>query len=335
MEPLPDPRLGRPIRDLGLTIAGSPLAPILDTLLAELASAGIRRLRPRFYLSTEWGVPEGTIAVAIPFYLAHPELAALHLARTGHAEGRSDAEILRYLRHELGHVVNYAYLLHDEPRWTELFGRFAKRYRDLYRPRPFSKRFVRHLPGWYAQKHPDEDFAETFAVWLRPGSDWRRDYADAPAALAKLVYCDEAIARVGDLPPQVVNDEVDQDVADVATTLAQFYAEETEPEEGALPGGIDAALRDLFAALEPSPTGERGSAAVLLGKLDDDLTAQVFTWTGHFPEWTHELVRRLARRAESMGLSYAVERETAATVAVSALITALAMNHVARGTYVP
>ena len=25
-----------------------------------------------------------------------------------------------------------------------------------------------HLDPWYAQSHPDEDFAETFAVWLTP-----------------------------------------------------------------------------------------------------------------------------------------------------------------------
>jgi hypothetical protein len=327
----PDPPLGKPIRDLGLTIAGTSLAPLIDVVLAEMAAVGLRRLRPRFYLSTEWGVPEDTIAVAIPFYLARPDLASLHLARTGHTEGQGDADVLRYLRHEIGHVVNYAYCLHAEPRWTELFGRFEKRYREAYRPRPFSRRFVRHLPGWYAQKHPDEDFAETFAVWMTPGSDWRHDYADSPPALAKLLFCDEMVARVGDLEPTISDDALHDDVGDIATTLEQFYGV-GDPEEEALPGGVDGALRDIFPA---SPDEPRAFAATLLRRLDGELTTQVYTWTGHFPDRTHELLRRLARRAEAMGLHYAPEREAAAVVAVSTLITALAMNHVLRGSYVP
>ena len=41
----------------------------------------------------------------------------------------------------------------------------------------------------YAQKHPDEDWAETFAVWLE-GGPWRRRYRDWQVALAKLEYVD-------------------------------------------------------------------------------------------------------------------------------------------------
>src|SRR3989442_15683106 len=129
--------LGKRIRDLGLTIAGTPLESIVETVMQEVVAAGIRRLRPRFYLSTEWGVPQDTIAVAMPFYLAHPELTELHVRRAGHLEGLDAADILRYLRHEMGHVASYPYKLHTEARWTERFGRFDKRYREEYRPKPF------------------------------------------------------------------------------------------------------------------------------------------------------------------------------------------------------
>ena len=81
-----------------------------------------------------------------------------------------------YLRHEAGHAFNYAYALYRTPEWRDLFGPFRRPYRDDYRPVPFSRRFVRHIAGWYAQKHPDEDFAETFAVWLTPRSQWRKRY---------------------------------------------------------------------------------------------------------------------------------------------------------------
>ena len=328
--------LGKPIRDLGLTIAGTPLESIVETLMQEVVAAGIRRLRPRFYLSTEWGVPQDTIAVAMPFYLAHPELTELHARRAGHLEGLDAADILRYLRHEMGHVVSYAYKLHTEERWTELFGRFDKRYREEYRPKPFSRRFVRNLPGWYAQKHPQEDWAETFAVWLTPGGDWRKEYADWPTALAKLAYCDEAMTRVGDREPLVTDEERDEDVGDIAYTLGEFYRDqEDDPDEEALPRGIDGALRDVFAGLAPRPGEGQAFAAALLRRLERELTDQVYRWTGHFPESTRALVRRLARRAEELALAYGQEHETAAVVAVTALVAALATTHVTRGRYDP
>src|SRR5262249_14481752 len=171
MQPAPHPaRVGdlsaTPLRDLGLTIAGTPLEGILRDFLRELEAAGLGRVRPDFYLSTEWGVPFGTVSIAIPFYLARLDLTDLHAERVGLVEGSHPADVLRYLRHEVGHVVNYAYLLYERADWTEAFGSIDRPYVEEYRPVPFSRDFVRHLPGWYAQKHPDEDWAETFAVWL-------------------------------------------------------------------------------------------------------------------------------------------------------------------------
>ncbi len=130
-------------------------------------------------------MPFGTVAIAIPFYLARPDLVDLHAERTGHVEGLGRRDLLRYLRHEMGHVVNYAYRLYEREDWVELFGPMTRPYREEYRPEPFSRRYVRHLPGWYAQKHPDEDWAETFAVWLTPGRDWRAEYSGWPEALGE------------------------------------------------------------------------------------------------------------------------------------------------------
>ena len=212
---------GAPIRDLRLTIDGTRLQPVIEEFRAELARCGITKLVPRFHLSTEWGVPFGTVVIGIPFYLARPELTELHGEQVGHIEGFNRADILRYLRHEMGHVINYAYKLYDLEAWVKLFGSITQPYREEYRPQPFSRRFVRHLPGWYAQKHPDEDWSETFAVWMTPGTDWRADYAQLPTALAKLEFCARTIASLGE--PLVTAAELDEDVSDIDYTLEQYY----------------------------------------------------------------------------------------------------------------
>ena len=317
----------RPIRDLKLTIKGTRLEPILDAFRRELDAVGLVRVKPRFYLSTEWGVPDGTIAIAVPFYLAHPELARLHRERTGHVEGASPTDILRYLRHEMGHVVNYAYLLYERGDWVERFGAITQPYVEEYKPRPFSRRFVRHLPGWYAQKHPDEDWAETFAVWMTPGQDWRTVYAEWPEALAKLEYTDRVLREVRELEPPNVDDELDEDVGEIDYSLEEMYRGAERPR--ALPPGLDGALRAIF---DEDVAGEL-PAAPLLRRLAPELAPNVYRWTGHFPERTYELVRQLAARADELALKYGAEHETAATVAVTTLVTALAMNYVLTGSY--
>ena len=123
----------------------------------------------------------------------------------------------------MGHVVNYAYRLFEADEWEALFGPIALPYPEEYRPEPFSRDFVRHLPGWYAQKHPDEDWAETFAVWMTPGLDWRAEYADWPGALAKLDYCDRVMADLIDRDPIVVADDLDEDVSEIDDSIDDYY----------------------------------------------------------------------------------------------------------------
>ncbi|MDQ2980216.1 MAG: putative zinc-binding metallopeptidase, partial [Acidobacteriota bacterium] len=178
--------LTKPIKELGLKLEGSPLERLVQQLYRELERKGLRKFRPLCYLSDEWGCPSGEPVIGIPFYLADPKLARLEKEMNDLEDER---EILMYLRHEAGHAFNYAYELYKTPEWRDLFGPFRRAYRDDYRPVPFSRRFVRHIAGWYAQKHPDEDFAETFAVWLTPRSQWRHRYKGW-GALAKLRYVD-------------------------------------------------------------------------------------------------------------------------------------------------
>jgi hypothetical protein len=326
------------LRDLGARIAGSWLEPVLEEFRGELERKGILRVQPSFYLSTEWGVPFDTTAIAIPFYLASPDLIALHAEHAGHLEGATRQEILRYLRHEMGHVINYAYKLYEREDWTKVFGSIDQPYIEEYRPEPFSRRFVRHLPGWYAQKHPDEDWAETFAVWMSPGVDWQTEYANWPEARAKLEYCDRMLTELRDREPLVTDQTPDEAVDEATASLEEYFRGYTlDPAE--LPPGLDGSLRTIFEqedapknAESPSP---RHPASQLIRRLERELLANVYRWTGHFPERTRELLRRMAERADQLRQVYTEDRETETIVALTTLVTALAMNHVYYGTYAP
>jgi len=153
--------LGLRFRDLDL-----PLGPELESRIAqlhgELAARGLA-FRPHFWLSDEWFTPDGVPGIAIPFYLAHPRLAKLELRQMLEVEGGAPDWCLKILRHETGHALENAYHLRRRRRRRELFGSTTEPYPEFYAPRPYSKSFVIHLDMWYAQAHPDEDFAETFA----------------------------------------------------------------------------------------------------------------------------------------------------------------------------
>jgi hypothetical protein len=323
------------LRDLKLSIAGTPLEGVIEEFRRELAGKGITRVVPQCYLSTEWGVPFGTVSIAIPFYLARVDLTAIHAERAGHVEGADRADILRYLRHEMGHAVNYAYRLYERDDWRRTFGDINLPYEEEYNPRPFSRDFVLNLPGWYAQKHPDEDWAETFAVWMAPGADWRADYAGWPGALAKLEYCDRVMAELRDRDPPVTATESDEDVGELGVSLDEFYRD-AGPAGAVSAPGLDTALRSIFegAGRPADHAGEaRRPAAELIRRLQPALPAEVYRWTGHFPERTRVLLRHLAERADRLRLVYPEGRATEAAVALTAFVTALAMNHVLRGTY--
>ena len=210
--PLPDPEwagwpderlLDLRLCDLDLTIRDGELADRIDQLYGELRALGLR-FRPHFWLSDEWYCPDGVPGVAIPFYLAHPRLGRLELSHMLEVEGGTPEWCMRLLRHETGHAIENAYRLRLRRRRQKLFGKSSERYRDYYVPRPYSRRFVVHLEQWYAQSHPDEDFAETFAVWLAPDSNWRERYAGWPV-LRKLEYVDTLMREIADQRPPVVS----------------------------------------------------------------------------------------------------------------------------------
>ena len=188
------------LKDLKLPFRGTWLADCMRELNARARCAAAQAVRPHAWLSSEWFSPSNTPGIAFPFYLAHPRLMRLERKMIIDVEGGTRAECMRILRHEAGHVVQHSYALHRRRRWQRLFGRSSKRYPRYYRPNPASRNFVQHLRLWYAQSHPDEDFAETFAVWLTPRSNWRKRYEGWPA-LKKLQYVDELMAEIAGRNP--------------------------------------------------------------------------------------------------------------------------------------
>ncbi len=210
-------------RDLGLRLRGTPLQARLERVYDELARRGLR-FRPHMWLAEEWFSPDGVPGIAVPFYLAHPRLMRLERRMMREVEGGNQNWMMRILRHEVGHAIDTAYRLRRRARWRQLFGPPSLRYPEVYRARPGSRRYVQHLGHWYAQAHPTEDFAETFAVWLKPNSDWRRSYASWPA-WDKLRYVDEVMAELGDAVPPVRSRAHIEPLATNGRTLAEHYRE--------------------------------------------------------------------------------------------------------------
>jgi len=309
------------ISELGLSIAGTAVERLTNQLYEELAARGLA-LRPPVYLSDQWGCPDGTPLIGVPFYLADPRLAKIEEERSIEVEGEQDA--MRYMRHEAGHAFNYAYRLYDRADWRQTFGPYSRPYRDRYRANPLSRDYVRHILGWYAQKHPDEDFAETFAVWLTPGLDWRREYAGWPA-LKKLEYVDAVLREVGHLQPDVPAPTPDDlPVEEMHYTVGEHYewAEESIPIEDER--HFDGDLRTLFASAEDAPGGE--PAALFVRRHRKEIVGRISYWTGESTSVVRGFVDFVAARGEALGLRVR-GLEASTLIELTAFGTAVIMNY--------
>ncbi len=216
--------LEKRICDLPLRIKGSPLEPFIRQLERELPAKNISFV-PDFYLTDSWGCPDKVPVVGIPFYLSSGLLGRIEKEQTGELE--DSRTIMQLLRHEAGHAINYAFRLWEEPGWQETFGRFSKPYREVFSPNPWSRRFVRHICSYaygytYAQKHPDDDFAETFAVWLTPRSNWRRKYRDWPA-IEKLNYVNRLMRTISEQKPKCKSRKRLLPLSELTMTLGEYY----------------------------------------------------------------------------------------------------------------
>jgi hypothetical protein len=316
--------LSRRISDLSLAIKGTRLEALVADLYRELGEAGIS-FKPKTYLADEWGCPQRVPVIGIPFYLANPELSRLEGELSG-IEAEDESEVMMCLRHEAGHAFNYAFRLYRKPEWRRLFGKFSQPYQEDYKPIPFSARFVRHLPGWYAQKHPDEDFAETFAVWLTPGSNWSLHYADTPA-LAKLVYVDKMVSQYGRKPPIVSDEKLDTPVQELTMTLDSWY--QTGRDSNHINFNLHRTLNNDLQVLFPSIQGQ--PAADVLRTNSRQLIREVNHWTGMNRQLLKALTDELSDRVQFLGLKIESEQIATQMVGVAVFLSTLAMNYLHSG----
>jgi hypothetical protein len=244
---------------LGLRFRGSPLWFDVERLHGELERRGLR-FRPRVWLSTEWFSPDGVAGFAVPFYLVHPRLQQLERTMMGEVEGGNRKWRQRIMRHETGHAIDNAYRLRRRAGWRRVFGRASTPYPDSYSPRPSSRRHVLHLGHWYAQSHPTEDFAETFAVWLQPRARWRRDYDGWPA-LRKLEYVDALMDEIAARRPSRRNRTVIEPLRQVNQTLGEHYRLKRE-RYGGMERRYDRWLTRVFVARAKRPRATRASRFV-------------------------------------------------------------------------
>lgn len=284
--------------DLKLKVQGTELERAILRLYHELEMRGIG-FRPHCWLAQEWFSPDGIPGIAIPFYLAHRRLMSIERRFMREVEGGNRNWLMRILRHEAGHAVDSAYRLRRRATWRAVFGPASLPYPDTYRPRPGSRRFVQHLGAWYAQAHPTEDFAETFAVWLKPRSAWRREYLGWPA-YAKLEYIDALADDIGSHKPSVADRSTIEEVTHETRTLREHYEDKLARYRLPRRSGADELLLKVFTSAPRSRNALK--AASVLRDLRNSLRAQILRSGASSEYLVHQVLRLMIERCESLNL---------------------------------
>src|ERR1700745_3239027 len=317
--------LERRISSLGLRLEGTALEPLIKQLCAELTARGLV-FHPLCHVGDEWFVPIGIPAIFIPFFLVHDRLRALERTMMLEVEGGTPEWFMKLMRHEAGHAYMYAYRMTRKKRWQELFGHTSNEETpSFYRPRPFSRSYVVHLDDWYAQAHPDEDFAETFAIWLTPDLNWRERYAGW-RALRKLENIHELMQSIAGKPPVHMPKFRVADYDCLNIKLKTYYARKRKLYEDTYPGFYDADLRQLFSAT----TGLKASSYLRLRRRR--LMNSVCQWTNEKKFRVNKLLSRLIDRCDQLGLRV-LNDDPQEDFRVTAFITTLVMNYLFTGKF--
>jgi Putative zinc-binding metallo-peptidase len=287
--------------DLGVKLEGSQVASCVEQLYEELGRRELT-LRPHVWLSHEWFSPDGVPGIAAPFYLAHPRLTRLERRMMLEAEGSSREECMRILRHECGHAMQHGFRLQRRRPWQQLFGPSSRRYPTVYHPKPMSRRYVQHLRLYYAQSHPDEDFAETFAVWLQPRAQWRKRYERWPA-LKKLEYVDALMDELREAAPEVRSRLRVDPLRTIRKTLREFYRQKQEFYQTSYPATYDRDLTRLFSSEPRHRDHERASAFLRRNRVE--IRRLVSRWTGEYEFTLEQVLNDMIGRCRELKLRVA------------------------------
>ena len=317
------------ISKLGLRLEGTPLAPLIRQLYDELSARGLA-FHPPCHIGDEWFVAVGIPAIFIPFFLVHERLRALERTMMLEVEGGTPEWFMKLIRHEAAHAYAYAFQLPRKKKWQQIFGRTSREETpDFYRPRPFSRSYVVNLDDWYAQSHPDEDFAETFAVWLTPGLDWRTRYAGWKA-VRKLEYMDELTKSLASKPPLHLPTYRVADYNCLNLKLKTYYTRKRKLYEDTYPNFYDADLRQLFPAAGDG--SGRIKASAYLQQRRRRLMNAVSQWTNEKKYRINKLLSRLITRCDQLGL-HVLNDDPQQDFRVSSFITTLVMNYLFTGKF--
>ncbi len=312
--------------DLQLSIAGTELEPRIAQLNAELEARGLM-FKPHYYLSDEWFTPDGVPGIAIPFYLAHPRLARLEKAEMLEVEGGDPETCLRILRHEAGHAIDNAYRLRRRPTRRRLFGNPATEYPEYYTPKPYSKSFVHHLDHWYAQSHPDEDFAETFAVWLDPQGMWATRYAGWPAQ-RKLEYMDKLMRDVSRKRPVIKSKRLVDPLQRLKKTLGEHYRKKREHYGLDHPDFYESDLRNLFS--DSPQYAKNKSAAQFVRGIRREVRGTVASFTDSYQYTIDQLLSKIIDRCRELNLRL-TDSEESTKIDFMVFLTVQTMNYLHSG----
>jgi hypothetical protein len=324
---LPDEQLlNLQLADLPLKLEGTVMEGRIAQLRAELEARDLR-LPIHFYVSDEWFTPDGTAAMAVPFYMTHPRLERLEKAQMLEVEGGEHEWCMRILRHEAGHVVDNVQKLRLRRQRRVLFGSSTEPYPEFYDPKPYSKLFVQHIDPWYAQSHPDEDFAETFAVWLTPDANWKQRYAGWPA-IKKLEYMDALMRSLRSRKPLVESvDEIDP-LRRLRRTLRQHYRRKRRHHGIDHPKFYDRELRRLFS--DAPEFSDNMTAAQFLARMRQPVRRVVASWTGIYQYTIDKVLEDMISRCRELKLRLAVPEEQA-RYEFTVLLTVQTMNYLHSG----
>ncbi len=317
------------ICDLPVKIEGTWLQDAVDELYKELDEKGIK-FKPLCYLADEWLAPDQEPVIGIPFYLAHPTLIKIEKKMMLEAEGSTKTWCAKLLRHEAGHAINYAYKLYKRRKWQKHFGQFSSEYLDTYRFRPYSKNFVRHLEDYYAQYHPDEDFAETFAVWLTPGSLWQEAYKGWKA-MAKLKFVDELMSEIKNKEPLVKKGDKYWQASSLKSRLKNYYRKKQHYHAEDFPDFHDANLKKIF--LERDDDNKQLPLAYdVIKRYRKNILQSISVWTGEKKYVINDLLKIITKRCRELKL-VSSESEVLIVLKTSTYIATLIMNYLHTGKF--
>ena len=289
--------------DLKLSFRDSPINPLIENLYQELKQKGLF-FKPHIWISDEWFSPDGVPGFSIPFFVVHERLMELEKEFMSKVEGGNPKACMKLLRHETAHALDNAFFLRKKKLRQQIFGLTSTPYPETYEPIPFSKNYVIHLEDRYAQAHPDEDWAETFAVWLDPDSDWKIKYQNW-SCLKKLEYVDKVMAELLGGKTFMKNRDQLAPINEMEITLETYYKEKITKYK---PKRVfDGDLLKIFA----DTSNKQVSAVSFLRNSRRNITLKVASHTGQHQYAINDILKGFIKRCAELDLKMTqTERQT-------------------------